>query len=157
MAIFPISAMSQLFQSFQLGTREIDAGELNQLVDMLFVPRTGIIAHAGGGQNIDANNVLKYGYNQVKTVATDADSVILPMAIPGAHVVVDHVGVADMFVIGQPQNPANANVGDTIAPVGTAAQTVTATGVEQQIGVVGEYHCYILGQWKQLLSNVTAP
>ncbi len=154
---YPLASISQVFTSFVAGLREVDGGELNQLIDMLFIPRTGLIAHAGGGQNIDANNQLKYGFNQIKTVATDADSVILPMAIPGGLVIVDSIGAAAHFVIGQPQNPANANAGDTIAPVGSVAQTATAMGVEQEAGQVGIYYCYVLGQWKQMLGTTTAP
>lgn len=128
------------FTSFFGGPKLIVGAELGQLVNSLFsVNSVAYTAFAGGGQ---ANATpLKYGINRVGTVATNADSVMLPPAIPGSIVRVANDGASTLQVFGQ--------LTETIAPQGTVAQAASATGVAQLTGVMAVYACMVSGRWKQ--------
>lgn len=142
-----VSQFVDFFRSFQPGFRLVDGGELAQLANQVARNRNGIIAHAGGGQ---ANaTVLGHGINNVETVASAADSVQLPLAIPGARCVINNATATSMQVFGNPSNLNNGGVGDTIAVQGSNSQVATGTGVAQATGVVTEYYCIKMGQWKQ--------
>ena len=107
-----------------------------------------ITAHAGGGQ---AGATPCYNaINWVSTVATLADSLKLPLALPGAQVIIINHGAASAQVFGQPLNP-NTGVGDTIAAAAATTQSATATGVAQASAAAAFYVCFNAGQWKQIL------
>lgn len=123
--------------------------ELTNLVKQLFTVTAGLVAKAGGTQ---ANGTqLGLAINEVATVATAADSVLLPLAIPGQIIIAINDGAQSMQVFGQASNPNNAGAGDTIAAHGSVAQTATATGVAQASASVGVYYCFATGKWKQTL------
>jgi len=135
------------FSSFINGLRLIDGGQVLQLASYVTRNRNGIIAFAGGGQ---ANaTVLGHGINNVETVASANDSVQLPLAIPGAKCIINNATATSMQVFGNPSNANNAGAGDTIALQGSNSQVATATGVAQAAGVVAEYFCIKMGQWKR--------
>jgi len=98
---------------------------------------TGITALAGGARN-SSTPVLVLGSNEVTTVASGADSVVLPVAVPGSVVFVANAGASSMQVF--------ANGSDTIN--GTAG----ATGVAQASGRSALYVAADLGQWYRILS-----
>lgn len=145
-----LNSILAYFQSFVAGNRLIDGGDLLALAKFEFQATTGITALAGGGQT--GATPLNYGINRVDTVATNADSVMLPPAIAGAQVTVYNNSANTLQVFGQPANAGGAVLGDTIAPNNSNTQQATGTGVSQNTAVVGEYFCFINGQWKQLLS-----
>jgi hypothetical protein len=140
-----------LFQSFfrANGPMQPDGLDLQRLLNIVVSSAASVVAHAGGGQA--SATPLTATYNEVDTVATAADSVQLPPAIPGTVVVAVNATTTSMQVFGVPQNVQNANAGDTIAAHNSAAQTATATGVAQAGASVGWYICTTLGQWKQTL------
>lgn len=141
-------AMVDLFQSFsQPGKQLIDAGDLNQLVQLLFSSSNTIVAAAGGTQALATP--LTVTWNELATVVTNSDSVMLPLALPGRFVGVNNDTGQTLAVFGQIQNPENANAGDTIAAAGSTVQQATATGVTQLTGVATIYVCTTIGQWKQ--------
>lgn len=141
-----VSSMLALFPSFVSGSRLIDGGDLSALVSSLFSVKTGITALAGGGQA--GATPLPAAFNRVDTCASDNDSVMLPQAIPGAHVRVYNNSAHTLAVYGIPNNPVTG-AGDTIAPIATNVQAATATGVTQATAVDTGYTCYVAGQWKQ--------
>lgn len=116
----------------------------------------GLTARPGGGAALATQ--LPAGVNRVETVATAADSVILPSATPGAICWVINATATSMQVFAQPSNDANplqapggANVEDTIAAAGSSTQTSGATGVAQAANIPAIYVCAVVGQWKQYL------
>lgn len=97
----------------------------------------GITAHAGGGQ-ASAYQLTKQ-INRVTTVATAADSVVLPSAVAGLWVVIVNDDSADslqVFGLGS----------DTINDV------AAATGVAQAAGKTAVYYCTVAGKWYRDLS-----
>jgi len=118
------------------GAWSVDAGfgSSGQLQTMLTL--NGITAHAGGGQG--SATPLPAMINRVTTVATTADSVLLPASAPGMQIMVVNAGANSMNVF-----PAT---GDAINALGAnTAYAVAATKVV-------EFYCTNAGQWHSLLS-----
>jgi len=93
--------------------------------------QTGITAHAGGGR---ASAVAITAMQaQISTVATTADSVVLPPALPGMEITIVNNGANSAQVFG--------NGSDTIN--GTAG----STGVAQAAAAVTIYYCFVSGAW----------
>ena len=148
-----VSIFSLFFKSFYRATGPVmpDGLDLQQMAQQVFSSATGIVAHAGGGQTLATP--LTAALNEVDTVASANDSVMLPPAIPGTSVTVINAAAANsMQVFGVPSNIQNSNAGDTIAPHNSSTQAATATGVAHPAGYSASYYCTTLGQWKQDLS-----
>lgn len=129
----------------------IDVGEVAQMINLLFTTKGGITATAGGGQS--GAFPLTATWNSIDTVATAADSVMLPQALPGRFVfVLNNQTTNSLQVFGQPTNPANANAGDTITPSSSSTPAATGTGVAHAVNKVALYVCMELGNWKQMIS-----
>lgn len=96
----------------------------------------GLVAKAGGGRS--GATVLVAPQSHVTTVATAADSVVLPKAVVGLSIETVNSGANSMQVF--------ANGSDTID--GTAG----ATGVAHAAGKSAKYSCVQAGVWKRLLS-----
>lgn len=136
--------------SFIRGLRLIDGGDLlNFFTNAGMDPKIGIVALAGGGQ-LGATQ-LRSGQSVVATVASDNDSVMLPVGIPGTICQIINNGGHSLQVFGNISNPNNGGAGDTIAAHDSVAQTATGTGVAQATANVGIYYCIALGRWKQTL------
>lgn len=84
----------------------IDAGDVESEVRAAYSAQAGIVARAGGGQ-ANATQITKV-FNRVVTVATAADSVKLPAAIPGASLTIANRGGASMNVFPQTGEFINA-------------------------------------------------
>ena len=145
-----ISALLDIFTSFIAGPRLIDGGDCLNLAKAVMSSASGITAHAGGGQT--SATPLTQLLNQVDTCATNADSVMLPLAIPGQRCFINNNTANTVQVFGNPSNPNNSAAGDTIASSTSTTQEPTATGVAQLTAVPAWYVCTKLGQWKQFLS-----
>lgn len=142
-----LKALIDQFSSFIPGLRLVDGGELLTLTKMVCQARGGIVAYANGGQ---ANATrLGLGFSSVDTVANAADSVMLPLAIPGTSVQVLNNTATAMQVFGQSSNPNNAGAGDTIAIQGSGSYVATGTGVSHAANSLATYTCTKLGQWKR--------
>lgn len=98
--------------------------------------QVGIVAKAGGGQATATQ--LTAAFNTVATVATAADSVVLPAAVQGLEISVQNDGANSMQVFGLGTDTIN----------GAAA----ATGVAQAATKLGFYVCHADGKWLRLLS-----
>lgn len=97
---------------------------------------TGIVAFAGGGQ---ANATLLNGdINVVNTVATAADSTVLPNAVAGREITVTNASANSMAVF-----PA---VGDNINALGANTSLAVAAGKTSTL------LCALKGQWYALQS-----
>lgn len=143
-----IASYLQFFPSFIPGKRLIDGSDLLTLVNLEMKPVKGLTALAGGGQT--GATLLTGAINEVATVASGNDSVMLPLAIPGVTVwVINDSSANSMQVFGQPSNPANGGAGDTIAPANSVTQAATGTGVGHAATNLGVYVCFALGKWKQ--------
>lgn len=93
--------------------------------------QTGVVAFAGGGKAsatpITAANVV------VATVATAADSILLPPALAGARLMIRNSAANAMQVFGQGNDTINA--------------VATATGVSQAATSSALYFCVADGAW----------
>ena len=99
--------------------------------------RDGIVALAGGGQT--GATALVNMYNRVTTVATAADSVMLPSAIPGSVLVVVNAAAANSMNV----FPV---VGDAINAL--AVNTAFAVAANKTV----EFYCIGLGVWNSLVT-----
>lgn len=95
-----------------------------------------ITAHAGGTQA--AGLLLTAEINIVTTVASIADSVLLPVSAPGMVVYVENAAANSMQVFGSGTDTINA--------------VATATGVAQAGGKSAIYFCATAGAWFRVLS-----
>lgn len=140
------SLIDQLTDFFG-GQKLISGEQLKVVANTVFGSRSGLVARAGGGQT----NALRlaHGMNTIETVGSAADSVMLPLAIPGATCWISNATATSMQVFGNPSNPNNANAGDTIAIQGSNTQVATATGVPHAGALLLAYKCLKMGQWKQ--------
>lgn len=125
-------------QKLEPGKRLADDDALNvAMATPQWQNKPNIVALAGGGLSA-ATPVLVNGANEVITVASGADSVVLPKALPGMVVFVANAGANSMKVF--------ANGSDTIN--GTAG----ATGVDQANAKNALYVAADLGQWYRILT-----
>ena len=125
-------------QRLEPGKRLADDDALNTvLATPQWQTNTGITALAGGARN-SSTPVLVIGSNEVTTVASAADSVVLPVAIPGSVVFVANAGASSLQLF--------ANGSDTIN--GTAGATGISVANGKRILCVAAD----LGQWYTILS-----
>lgn len=125
-------------QRLESGKRLADDDAINAaLATPQWQTTTGIVALAGGGRT--GAPVLNLGSNEIITVASAADSVVLPKLSLGAVVFVVNAAATNALQV-------FANGSDTIN--GTAG----ATGVSQAAGKSALYVASDLGQWYRLLS-----
>lgn len=99
---------------------------------------TGITARAGGGQSEATAIAATAGIAVVGTVATGADSVRLPAAVPGRVIFLVNQGANSMQVFGAGTETING--------------IATGTGVAQAAGVAALYICAAAGAWRRILS-----
>ncbi len=126
----PASVAGDIFTGLIWPAPSTGAGQ-NAILD-------GITAHAGGGQASAVQ--LTNGWNRVTTVATAADSVQLPAALPGSQVLVINDAAANSLqVFGK-----NGNT-DTID--GTAGATGEAIAAAKR----RLFFCLTAGAWQSLL------
>lgn len=92
-----------------------------------------IVARAGGGQGLATPLTSKF--NRVATVATAADSVLLPAALAGLAIRVRNDGANAMNVFPQ----SNGDIINALA-VNTAFSQTAA-------GLTVSYTCYTTGKW----------
>jgi hypothetical protein len=110
----------------------------------------GIVALAGGALTA-ATPVLSTGFNEVLTVVTANDSVVLPPAIMGASCLVhDMQATTATMKIYAGANPFNNNVVDGIIAHGAVVVTAGSTGVTLALGHTSLFVCTTQGQWKQV-------
>lgn len=122
----------------QLPSRQLISGNhINAFNDLFQSFQGGIIALAGGARSA-LTPVLNAAYCEIATVATGADSVILPIAVVGISIVVTNSGANSAQIFG--------NGSDTIQ--GTAG----ATGVALAAGAVAMFKCTKAGVWKRFVS-----
>jgi hypothetical protein len=111
----------------------------------------GLIAHAGGGQA--AATPLTNWVNEVGTVVTAGDSVLLPAAQEGALLWVINMGAASMNIF--------PSVGDQISILGATAILAANASIALAAGASTGLVCYIpqskhgtilgAGIWKQVV------
>jgi hypothetical protein len=120
------------------------------LVNPLFAslslaPNAGLTAHAGGTQA--AAVALTYGINQITTVTTAADSVVLPPAVAGKIAVVINAAAAN----GADVYPASATQGGV-----TGGDQINALGVNVALLLAANktilFFCSVAGTWNSILT-----
>lgn len=143
-----ISSIFSFFQSFSPSARLIDGGEAQTLVQMLFssAAAPGITALAGGG--VAGAPVLQYAVNLLSTVASAADSAVLPQALAGRTVYVDNEGAQSATIYAAPTNPSTG-VADQVVDTNSI---VLAASVAVASGFLAQFTCTKAGVWKKLVS-----
>lgn len=126
-----------------MGTKTYAGGNTNRPIDQYLVNdcsvEDSITATAGGTKA--AARALTAAVNRVSVCATAADSLLLPLAEAGAHLVLANDGAASATVYG--------------AGTDTINMVATATGVAQANGTRAEYYCVKAapaGNWIRILS-----
>jgi hypothetical protein len=115
------------------------------------LPVTNNITALAGGALTAATPVLSNGFNEVLTVVTANDSVVLPPAIMGASCLVhDMQATTATMRIYATANPYNGNAVDGIVAHGAVAVTAGTTGVTLALGHASLFICTTQGQWKQV-------
>lgn len=142
-----VNSIFSYFQSFFAGDRLVDGGECKLLTQMLFGTKS-IVALAGGGAPTADAQTLIQGINILTTVATDADSVLLPNALPGMSVVVDNEGAHSATIFASTLNPATG-VADSVVDNNSL---VLAASVAVASGYAAVFYCTKVGVWKKLVS-----
>lgn len=129
-------ALPSLIPTFLSGFRMPQGSSLQALADLTSSIQAPLTAKAGGGQasatQINSANV------EVATVATAADSVKLPPAVPGMRILVVNTSANSMQVFGSGTDTINA--------------VAYATGVAQAAGKSAVYFCAAAGKWSRVLS-----
>ena len=129
-------ALPSLIPTFLSGFRMPQGSSLQALSDLIGSIQAPLTAKAGGGQasatQINSANV------QVDTVATAADSVKLPPAVPGMRIFVTNAAANSMQVFGTSPDTINA--------------VATGTGVAHAGGKSAWYVCTSAGKWFRDLS-----
>jgi hypothetical protein len=95
-----------------------------------------LTAHAGGGRS--SATALPSAINRVTTVATGADSVVLPTSVAGMQITVINGGANAMQVFAAGSDTINGTAG--------------STGVSQASGKTAIYSCPVAGAWHSVLS-----
>lgn len=98
---------------------------------------SGLTAHAGGGKASALS--LSGSMASIATVATIADSVLLPAAKVGATFYLTNDGANSMQVFGRGTDTIN--------------NVATGTGVAQAAGVAAHYFCTKAGNWSRVQSS----
>lgn len=114
----------------------VDSSDIGSAFFDLSSTATGITARAGGGQALATP--LTATYNRVTTVATAADSVLLPAAVAGTRVVVF--------------NAAAANAANVFPATGASINALAANAAfSVPAGRGCEFVCCVDGTWNTVL------
>jgi len=112
-----------LYELVLPGKRLIDGDAINDLANLLSLASTySITAHAGGGRT--SATALNFGLNAISTVATAADSVILPSAQMGSVVFVSNAGANAAQVFAQGSDTIDGTAGATGISLAASASAV---------------------------------
>lgn len=122
--------------TFTRGRQLIDGDKLNQISQLLGSSGLPVVAKAGGTKPL-ATPIVNTNV-EVGTVATAADSILLPPAYPGLMIRIANTGVASMQVFGSGTDTINS--------------VATGTGVAQGNGTAAAYFCPTPGKWFRILS-----
>ncbi len=104
--------------------------------------KDAITAHAGGtqaGAVGSAASILISSINRITVVATNGDSVALPVSAPGLSITVINAASNSLQVFGQSPDTINA--------------VATGTGVTVAGGKTATFYCVVSGAWHMLLSS----
>ena len=113
-------------------TNIIDTHDVGKAMGELISAVSGIVAFAGGGQG--SATLITRTFNRVTTCATIADSVKLPLARPGAQVLIANRGAASLNVFPQTGEAINALANNTALALA--------------VNVIAIYSCALSGKWE---------
>lgn len=120
---------------------------LTRLANYTIGYQNSLTALAGGGQA--GATPLATGFNEVDTVATNNDSVMLPAAIPGSSVDIYNAG-ANTLAIYANVAQSNGSSADQMIAKSTNAKTGAAASITIASGHSTVFVCTTLGLFKQL-------
>jgi hypothetical protein len=126
----------------------MDAGDMSKFFNMVLGAQSGVAAHAGGG--IPLATPIGLGFTSVDTVATIADSVMLPPAITSAVCWVFNGGAASLSIYNLQSNSQTGGATDVIVPHGSATPNGGAVAITLAVGHGTVFVCMKPGVWKQI-------
>jgi hypothetical protein len=115
-------------------------------------PVTNNITALAGGALSAATPLLTTGMNEIDTVVTTGDSVVMPPAVMGSSVWVNMQNTAAGLsgkIVAQ-ANPYNSNILDQFVLHGSVALVAGATGLVLLNGHCSLFICTTQGIWKQV-------
>jgi hypothetical protein len=115
-------------------------------------PVTNNITALAGGALTTATPLLSTGMNEIDTVVTTGDSVVMPPAVMGFSVWVNMQNTAAGLsgkILAQ-ANPFNNNILDQFVAHGSVALVAGATGLVLLNGHCSLFICTTQGIWKQV-------
>ena len=152
----PASSIFGLLQSLIPGFRLIDGQDLITFYNKAIGAQGNMTALAGGGQNVAPgnSNVLNFATNEVTTVVTAGDSVILPPALKDTQVeIINHAASNSMNYFGYPGiNPATG-VADQVYLLNSASPQAGSTAIAIAAGHAHYLICMRPGFWKQIITT----
>lgn len=135
------------FQSMR-GAGLVDATDLNRFFNMTLGSQSGLVAKAGGG--IPGATVANFGFNSFTTVATAADSAMLPPATINGWCWIINGGANSMSIYNVQSNYNNGSTTDVIVPHGSAAPNAGNAAITLATGHATLFICIGVGAWKQV-------
>ena len=129
--------MPYLLPYADVAARPLDP-PIKELYAALTTTRNGITALAGGGQ-AGTSHILTAAINRVTTVATAADSVKLPVAVPGVSLVVVNAAAANSMNV-------FPNTGDAINALPANAALAVAANKTVLL------FCAVAGIWNAIVT-----
>lgn len=121
---------------------------LTNMANWLLGSTNGLVALAGGGQ--PGATALIPGDNEVDTVATNNDSVQLPLAVPGLTCNINNAGASTLSIYANAApNTNNASALDQLIAVNTNTKTAAASAITLATGHCTMFLCTTVGVWKQ--------
>jgi hypothetical protein len=115
-------------------------------------PVSNTITALAGGALTAATPLLNTGMNEIDTVVTTGDSVVMPPAVMGFSVWVNCQNTAaglSVKILGQ-ANPFNSNLPDQFVLHGAVALVLGSTGCVLLNGHCSLFICTTQGIWKQV-------
>jgi hypothetical protein len=126
----------------------MDATDMSKFFNMVLGAVAGVTAHAGGG--IPLATPINLGFTSVDTVATAADSVVLPPAIVSARCTIFNGGAASLSIYNLQSNSQTGGASDAIIPHGSAVPNAGNVAITLAVGHGTTFVCMRPGYWKQV-------
>ena len=152
----PSSSVFGLLSSFIPGLRLIDGQDLINFFNLSIGAQCSMTALAGGGQNIAAgnSNVLNFATNEITTVVSGNDSVILPPALQGRQVeIINHAAANSLQYYAYPGNNPATGVADQVYALNATSASAASSAFTIAAGHAHYLICMRAGFWKQVITT----
>lgn len=126
----------------------VDGTDLTKFFNLVLGSQSAITAGAGGG--IPNAKPLSVGFNEITTVGTAADSVMLPAAVVNSMVWILNSGALSTNIYNWQYNAAANGAADVAMPHGSVTPNASNAAIALASGHATLFICSSLGRWKQI-------